>query len=178
MQMSRRHAIAALGSTMLMPIVAGPAFGAVQSDADKAFAKLAQNWLDQSMKFSPVSATQVGDHRFDSELDDVSAVGRNAGLAFYKQTLKALDAIDRKKLSRANQVDAALLSNELRSQIWRTERVSGPAMLTTKGGEAAWASDWSVMALASPCQMTLTALMVRSIGSPARIWRARSTRTP
>ncbi len=123
MQMSRRYAIAALGSTMLMPIVAGAAFGAVQSAADKTFAKLAQNWLDQSMKFSPVSATQIGDHRYDAELDDVSAAGRDAGLAFNKKTLSALELIDRQKLSRANQVDAALLANELRSQIWRTEKV-------------------------------------------------------
>jgi uncharacterized protein (DUF885 family) len=123
MELTRRHTIAALGSTMLMPIVAGAAAGATQSGADKAFAKLAALWLDRSMKLSPVSATQVGDHRFDGELDDVSAAGRNAGLAFAKQTLAALDAIDRNRLSRANQVDAALLSNELRSQIWRTESV-------------------------------------------------------
>ncbi len=123
MLMSRRHAMAALGSTMLMPIVAGAAFGAPQSAADKAFAKLAANWLDQSMKFSPVSATQIGDHRFDGMLDDVSAAGRNAGLLFNKQTLAALERIDAKKLSRANQVDAALLANALKSQIWTTESV-------------------------------------------------------
>jgi uncharacterized protein (DUF885 family) len=123
MLMSRRHAMAALGSTMLMPIVAGAAFGAAQSAADKAFAKLAAIWLDQSMKFSPVSATGIGDHRFDAMLDNVSAAGRNAGLVFAKQTLGALQAIDIRKLSRANQVDAALLSNELRGQIWRTESV-------------------------------------------------------
>ena len=123
MLMSRRHAMAALGSTMLMPIVAGAAFGATQSAADKAFAKLAAKWLDQSMKFSPVSATQIGDHRFDAMLDDVSASGRNAGLAFAKKTLGALQAIEPKKLSRANQVDAALLANALKSQIWTTESV-------------------------------------------------------
>ncbi|MBP6015032.1 MAG: DUF885 domain-containing protein [Alphaproteobacteria bacterium] len=123
MELTRRRAIAALGSTMLVPVVAGAAYGAKQSAADKTFAKLAARWLDRSMKFSPVSATQVGDHRFDAMLDDVSAGGRNTGLAFAKQTLTALEAIDRKQLSRANQVDAALLANALKSQIWTTESV-------------------------------------------------------
>lgn len=123
MNMSRRGVVAALGSTMLMPLVAGQALGAAQSKADQDFAALAKKWLDGAMKLSPVSATQIGDHRFDAELDDVSAAGRNAGLAFTKDTLKSLDAIDKKQLSRPNQVDAALLSNALRSAIWTTESV-------------------------------------------------------
>jgi len=80
MQMSRRSAIAALGSTMLMPLVAGQALGAAQSPADVAFADLAKKWLDESMRLSPVTATQTGDHRFDAELDDMSKAGREAGL--------------------------------------------------------------------------------------------------
>ena len=123
MHISRRQALAVVGSAALVPHVAGAAFGAGQSSADRAFAKLAARWLDRSMAFSPVSATQIGDHRFDSALDDVSAAGRNAGLAFAKQTLSALEAINTAKLSRANQVDAALLANALKSQIWTTESV-------------------------------------------------------
>ncbi len=123
MNISRRRALAALGSTMLVPMVAGEAFGKAQSGADKKFAALARRWLDQSMRLSPVSATQVGDHRFDSELDDMSAGGRDTGLKFVHDTLATLDAIDKSKLSRANQVDAALLSNALRAQIWTTETV-------------------------------------------------------
>ncbi len=123
MHMSRRHVLGGLGSTMLVPLVAGEALGAAQSKADRSFAAIAKNWLDGLLKLSPVSATQIGDHRFDSELDDMSAPGRNAGLAFAKETLASLDAIDRTKLSRANQVDAALLANALRSQIWTTEEV-------------------------------------------------------
>ncbi len=179
MEMSRRHAIAALGSTMFMPIVAGAAFGAVQSDADKAFAKLAQNWLDQSMKLSPVSATQVGDHRFDSELDDVSAAGRNAGLAFYKQTLKALDAIDRKKLSRANQVDAALLSNELRSQIWRTESVQDWAWNPLGYQGVAGGALYSLMAREfAPVEQRLAAATRRMELIPALLKQTRGELVP
>lgn len=121
MQLSRRQAIAALGSTFLMPVVAGSAAGARPGPHDKAFEAIAKRWLDQSLRLSPVSATQTGDHRFDSALDDVSAKGRSAALGFAKSSLKELEAVDRSKLSRANQVDAALLVNALKSQIWSSE---------------------------------------------------------
>lgn len=108
---------------MLAPIVAGEALGQNQSAADRAFATLAHRYLDQAMRLSPVSATQIGDHRFDSQLDDVSATGRAAGLRFAHQSLDALNRIDKAHLSRENQVDAALLLNALRSQIHSTETV-------------------------------------------------------
>jgi uncharacterized protein (DUF885 family) len=73
------------------------------------------------MRLSPVSATGTGDHRFDREIDDVSAAGRAAGLRFAHQTLHQLEAIDKTQLSRANQVDYAILGNSLRASIWQTE---------------------------------------------------------
>ena len=118
MEVSRRRVLTALGSTMLVPVIVRDAWA---STADDAFAKVAHRWLDESMRLSPVSATQIGDHRFDTKLDDLSAAGRNASLRFAKQTLAAVDAIDRTKLSRASQVDAALLANAMRAQIWATE---------------------------------------------------------
>ena len=86
--------------------------------ADQRFIDLSQRWLDGSLKLNPISATQTGDHRFDTEVDDLSAAGRRESLAFSQRMLAALDAIDARKLSRANQVDAALLRNQLRSDIW------------------------------------------------------------
>jgi uncharacterized protein (DUF885 family) len=174
MLMSRRHAMAALGSTMLMPIVAGAAFGATQSAADKAFAKLAAKWLDQSMKFSPVSATQIGDHRFDAMLDDVSAAGRNAGLAFAKQTLGALEAIDAKKLSRANQVDAALLANALKSQIWTTESVQDWAWNPLGYQSIAGGAIYTLMAREfAPVEQRLVAATQRLEAIPAFLSQVR-----
>ncbi len=122
MNFTRRHTIAALGSSMLAPL-AGNVFAAAPSSADRAFESLARRWLNKSMQLSPVSATYTGDHRFDNALDDVSAAGRDLGLAFAHETLASLDAIDRSRVSRASQVDAALLSNALRAQIWSTSTV-------------------------------------------------------
>jgi len=89
--------------------------------ADEQFANLGQRWLDGYMRLNPVNATQTGDHRFDSELDDLSAAGRQASLDFSKGILADLEKIDRTKLSRANQVDFGVLRNQLRSDIWSSE---------------------------------------------------------
>src|SRR5262249_29161481 len=121
MKTTRRLVVAGLGSSMLVPIVAGEALGQTQSRADRGFATLAHRWLDETMRQGPVNATLIGDHRFDAQLDDVGANGRNAVLRFAHETLNALNAIDKTQLSRANQVDAALLDNALRSQIWTVE---------------------------------------------------------
>jgi len=88
---------------------------------DAAFADLSKRALDTWMQLSPVSATQIGDHRYDSELDDLSAAGQQKTLAAYKALLGELDKIEVAKLGRENQVDAAILRNQLQSEIWNAE---------------------------------------------------------
>ncbi len=123
MRTSRRRVVAALGSIMLVPLA--PAWAQISprgaTRADRAFEALGRTWLDRSMRLSPISATSIGDHRFDARIDDLSAAGRDAGLRFARETLSAIEAIDAARLSRANQVDAAILANSLRAQIWQTE---------------------------------------------------------
>ena len=94
---------------------------AATAEADAKFADLSKRWLDGWLQLNPVAATQIGDHRFDSEVDDLSAAGRQQSLAFSKKLLAELDALDVAKLSRENQVDAAILRNQLRSDIWGIE---------------------------------------------------------
>lgn len=92
-----------------------------QSQADARFAELSKKALDTWMQLSPVSATQIGDHRFDTELDDVSAAGQQKRLETSKALLADLEKIDVSKLGRENQVDAAILRNQLQSDIWSNE---------------------------------------------------------
>src|SRR6185312_5260458 len=146
MKTTRRLVVAGLGSTMLVPIVAGEALGQSQSAADRAFATLAHRWLDETMRQGPVTATQIGDHRFDAQLDDVSANGRSAALRFAHQTLNALNAINKAQLSRANQVDARLLDNALRAQIWTTEVSQDHAWNTINYQSIAGGAVYNVMA--------------------------------
>ena len=94
---------------------------ATASQADAAFKALSQRWLDGWLQRNPVSATSIGDHRFDADVDDLSAAGRQASLEFNKRLLADLDALDIAALSRENQVDALILGNQLRGDIWSTE---------------------------------------------------------
>jgi len=95
-----------------------PAFAAAPGSADASFEALGQRYVDEFGRYSPVYATALGDHRYDGELDDLSSAGRARGIAWVRELLAGLEAIDRKKLSRANQVDAAVLENQLRYAIW------------------------------------------------------------
>lgn len=97
------------------------AAAASQSQADARFSELSQKALDTWMQLSPTSATQIGDHRYDGEIDDMSATGQQKGLELTKALLAELDAIDVAQLSRENQVDAAILRNQLQSDIWNVE---------------------------------------------------------
>lgn len=102
-------------------IVAKPAAPAAASAQDAAFEALGKRFLDGMARLRPTYATYLGDHRFDAEVDDLSAAGRGREVAALKRTQAALARIDRSKLSRENQVDAALLANELAYQLWTIE---------------------------------------------------------
>ena len=102
-----------------------PAAEPATPSADTQFADLSKRWLDGFMKANPTSATQIGDHRFDAEIDDLSAEGRKASLDFSRGMLADLEKIDHTKLSRENQVDYGMLRNQLRSDVWAIETLQG-----------------------------------------------------
>jgi uncharacterized protein (DUF885 family) len=102
---------------------AGPVLAAATpGSADARFEALGARYVIEFGRYAPVSATQLGDHRFDAALDDVSAAGRARTLAWVKELLGELQQIDRTALSRANQVDAAMLDNQLRYSAWSEEK--------------------------------------------------------
>ena len=98
---------------------------AVDSTPDASFAEVSRRWLDGMFALSPVSATAIGNHQHDGEIDDLSAEGRAHSLAFSREILAQLDAIDTSRLSRENQVDALILRNQLQSDIWGSESLQG-----------------------------------------------------
>jgi uncharacterized protein (DUF885 family) len=91
------------------------------SQQDAQFVDLAKRWLDGWLQLNPVNATQIGDHRYDGQIDDLSATGRQRGIDFSKKVLAELDAVDLSRLSRENQIDALILRNQLRGDIWGVE---------------------------------------------------------
>jgi uncharacterized protein (DUF885 family) len=91
------------------------------SAADATFEVLAEQYLSDLTKFSPVGATLIGDHSADDQLDQVDVKARSKNAALYSKYLGVLDNIDIGSLSRANQVDAEMLRAELQSSLWSLE---------------------------------------------------------
>jgi uncharacterized protein (DUF885 family) len=121
-------------------LIASVTQAAPAATGDATFAALGQRYIEEFGRYAPVSATQLGDHRFDGELDDLSAAGRARTLAWNRDLLGQLQAIERPALSRANQVDAAILENQLRYAIWSEESFRewswNPLLYTQLAGQA------------------------------------------
>ncbi|MBV9904851.1 MAG: DUF885 family protein, partial [Alphaproteobacteria bacterium] len=121
---SRRTVTSLLGATALtVPALGKPrrVAGGAASGADAKFVSISKKWLEAYLRLQPTSATDIGDHRYDGEIDDMSPAGRALALKTYKNLLAELTALDRSKLSRDNQVDALLLINRLKREIWDEE---------------------------------------------------------
>ena len=122
------------------PATDGQTAAAAVSAADAAFTDLSARALEGWFQLSPVSATQIGDHRFDGELDDLSEAGRARGLEFSQNLLAELQALDVAALSRENQVDAAILRNQLQYDIWNAQTLQGwawdPQLYSGLAGQA------------------------------------------
>jgi uncharacterized protein (DUF885 family) len=69
-----------------------------------------------------MSATQLGDHRFDHQLEDLTRAGRARWLELLRRTRDELPRqVDSAQLSPAAQLDFAILQHELGKSIWLTE---------------------------------------------------------
>ena len=89
--------------------------------ADETFSQLAARYLDEIPERSPVAATALGDHRADDRLDDVDATARSRLRNTFLDYREILAGIDRDELSRANQVDAAILHNDIESALFELD---------------------------------------------------------
>ena len=100
---------------LMLALSGGSTFAA---PGDQGFEILAQRYLDELPRLSPVNATLSGDHRADDQLDDVSEAGRAASRQSYQQLHADIATISRDELSRANQVDLGILSNKIDAELW------------------------------------------------------------
>ena len=100
------------------PAAQAPVSVTAEAQSDARFTELSARWVDGRMRLSPLYATAIGDHRFDDEIDDLSAHGRRAAAEFSQKLLTELSAIDSTALSRENQVDALILRNQIEYDLW------------------------------------------------------------
>jgi len=107
-----------MATAMMLALVS---IAQAQSEADSAFESLGAAFIDDLPRLSPANATLIGDHRQDGLLDHVDSNGRAVVTRIVEHHRAALQNIDWHSLSRANQVDADLLRNELESRLWQIE---------------------------------------------------------
>ncbi len=116
MQLSRMVAFAA--ATTLFLCGTTPAHAA--QTADRAYESLAQQFFEAGFAESPSSATAVGVHAYDAQLDDMSASAIAAHLQRERGTLRRLETIDPQRLSRQVALDRTLLINTIDDDILLT----------------------------------------------------------
>src|SRR5581483_4372551 len=104
-------------------LAAAPVHGIPGEDAK--FEAIANKYVEDLLKLSPETATELGDHRYDSRLDDYSRAGVDAQIRFNQDTLAALSKIKREKLSATNRVDLRILENTLQYQIYSAQVLRG-----------------------------------------------------
>ncbi len=107
---------------LIITLLALPASRASENDEDTRLAAFFKDYLDKRFKLQPMLATQLGDRRFDDQLDDVSAKSRESWSALTRETLEALPRkVDYKKLSRSGQIDFEILETDLKRSQWLEE---------------------------------------------------------
>ncbi|MFN3516412.1 MAG: DUF885 domain-containing protein [Novosphingobium sp.] len=116
--------LAALTLAALPVEAAGTSAAAIKaSRADAAFEALGRRFIASAMRFSPVEATALGIHDFDGQLPDITAQGRTARVTEWRAILAELAQINPASLGRDNQVDYAILTNELRYRIFANDEL-------------------------------------------------------
>ena len=150
-----------------------------ESEQDRAFAALAARFLDEGLALSPVAATQIGDHRFDAELDDLGAAGRKASADWTRAMLAELEGIDAAALSREHQVDALILRNQLEGSLWDLETMQSWAWDPQVYSGLAGGAIYSLMAREfAPMPERLESAAARMEKIPALLAQARENLDP
>lgn len=117
-------AIALLGAAPMSPAAAAPPAAAAAAASQNArFDAFANRVVDQWLQLDPVGATQLGEHRYDDQLPDVSATGRAARRVAAQAALAELARFAPRSLSREQQVDAILLRDQLQYILFSLDRL-------------------------------------------------------
>lgn len=106
---------------VLLTLLAGTT-GVFAQTEDAKLEAFFKTYLDQRFELRPMAGTEMGDHRFDAQLEDLRPESRNRWRVQTRQTLAALPrTIDYQKLSRDGQIDYEMLEHSLKTEEWMTD---------------------------------------------------------
>ncbi|MBO9713590.1 DUF885 domain-containing protein [Sphingomonas sp.] len=147
--------------------------------AEAAFASIGQRYVASIARFAPSYATTLGDHSADTKLPDVTAAGRAAQAKFEAGLLAELAKLDRKALSRDSQVDAAMLENQLRYDLWDLETLQSWAWNPQGYNDIAAGALYGLAARDfAPWGVRMKAAIARMEGLPALLAETRRQLVP
>jgi uncharacterized protein (DUF885 family) len=155
----------ALLRTVALILLVSPALASPPTTADEAYEHVATRYMNEMLALDPVGASQLGDQRFDGQLNDESSAGRARLVAVARSLLADLDNVPSARLARAKQVDAHLLHHQLEYTIWQTETFRDwswdPLTYTSLAGNSVYllvARDFAPL----PLRMTHVAARLRA----------------
>lgn len=97
---------------------------AASSDADSAFRKLADEYFDKFFfKSQPSTATYLGLHQYDPQLEDLSAAAIESNRRELHRWETRIANVDANPLSEVAQADRQMLLNSIRSALLTTEEI-------------------------------------------------------
>ncbi len=86
--------------------------------ADDQFVEVANSYLDRMLELNPEWATNLGDHRYDDQINDLTEAGFQARVEFNRAYLDTLARIVPGRLSRANRIDYEILKEHCEGVIF------------------------------------------------------------
>ncbi|MCX8156434.1 MAG: DUF885 domain-containing protein [Verrucomicrobiae bacterium] len=100
----------------------GISWAAAASAEDQKLADFFRQHLEEQLRQRPLLATELGDHRYDHRLDDISPSARARWKEDCRATLAALpQAVNYQALSRDGQVDYEIFRSSLERTLWLME---------------------------------------------------------
>lgn len=149
------------------------------ADTDEALAAFFREFLERQFERHPVSATQLGDHRFDDRLDDLSRPARARATAAVRAALRDLPrAVDRTRLSPDARVDYDILRHELETRLWLDRNIRRFEEDPRAYGDFISDSVYALLAQSTlPKETNITHALARMAQIPRVIAVARETLT-
>jgi uncharacterized protein (DUF885 family) len=91
--------------------------------ADDQFVALANRYLEKMRELNPEWATNLGDHRFDDRLSDMSRAGIQQQIDVNRSYQDSFRALPAGKLSTVNRIDYQILSEQIASALFQMEEL-------------------------------------------------------
>src|SRR5690349_18331601 len=89
---------------------------------DAKLERVFKSYLDDYLKMRPMEATRLGDHRFDSQIEELTPAAQAAWMEFLRKAAAELPTqVSYSSLSRPSQIDFEIFQHSLQTELWLDE---------------------------------------------------------